>query len=236
MDSFYNWNPEEKTGTRDYNTSLHSVISATMFITYEGNEYWIGKNKSEINECVSTAIQISHIIYTDDINEKRAYQEYVSANKEKINSIYNFLIEDYQNKVCENDFDWNVYNQLFNEEKTLRSYCTSIGIAAYAIWKSINSRIEKKFTNRKASEYVGKIGEKVELDVTVYRIVCMDTKYGTSELVLMKDQNHNSIKTFYSGSKIDWEIDRTYTIKGTVKNHDMYKEVKQTQLTRVSLR
>ena len=85
-------------------------------------------------------------------------------------------------------------------------------------------------------EYIGVIGGKVELTVRVIDKIAMENSgyYGAPDTTLIKflDEKGNELSSFTStGSR--YEIGVTYKIKATVKDHKMFKETKQTILTRI---
>ena len=63
----------------------------------------------------------------------------------------------------------------------------------------------------------------------------VETMYGTNVLYVLEDEAGNKFTTFYAGHKMTLEKNETYNIKGTVKKHEIYKDEKQTVLTRVAL-
>lgn len=91
--------------------------------------------------------------------------------------------------------------------------------------------VEDKFKN-KDSEFIGTVGEKIEVKVKVKKIVNIETCYGMSRLLIFTDDNGNKITSFYSGKK-RFEENVIYNISGTVKKHDIYKNEKQTVLYRI---
>ena len=80
------------------------------------------------------------------------------------------------------------------------------------------------------SEHVGKVGDRVLVDVeSVDVLASWDTEYGRTYLLKITDK-HGNVYTWKTGSPIlDGEAKR---IKGTVKEHSEYNGVKQTVLTR----
>ena len=80
------------------------------------------------------------------------------------------------------------------------------------------------------SEYVGAIGQRLELNLTVTNAIELDGNYGRSTMHIMEDDDGNifvwstSAKTLAEGS--------TFHCKGTVKDHRVYRNNKQTVLTR----
>ena len=80
------------------------------------------------------------------------------------------------------------------------------------------------------SEYVGEIGDKLELELFIRQTISLDGYYGPSTMHIMEDADENvfvwttTAKTLTEGAR--------YKVKGTVKDHRVYKHVKQTILTR----
>lgn len=80
------------------------------------------------------------------------------------------------------------------------------------------------------SEYVGEIGDRLDLIVKIERAIQTEGRYGISTIHTMRDENGNvylwatSAKTLAEGNY--------YSMRGTVKDHSMYKNTKQTVLTR----
>ena len=103
---------------------------------------------------------------------------------------------------------------------------------------------------KKPSEYIGTVGEKIELELTVVFRKHVDSAFGGTNMLIMVDDNDNVVKTFTNASWLYEEIeDETgfYTrhkvikgdrikIKGTIKKHDnSYKDEKATILSRPKL-
>jgi hypothetical protein len=114
-----------------------------------------------------------------------------------------------------------------------------LGVAASMIptYKRIALKEETRkrhLAERKPSNWVGEVGERIERKVKCVYSMTYEGDFGTSVLYILVDDDGNVYKTFYSGSK--WEIAKgeTATIKGTVKKHQEYKGEKNTMLTRVS--
>ena len=84
------------------------------------------------------------------------------------------------------------------------------------------------------SKYQGEVGQRLELKVWVTRILNLgDTQYGTKYMYLFNDERENEY-TWTTGVNKDWMVGDAVVIRGTVKAHDTYQGIAQTQLTRVS--
>ena len=78
------------------------------------------------------------------------------------------------------------------------------------------------------SEWVGNIKDKVDFKVKVENIYTTEGYYGFVAIYNMVDENDN---------KIVWKTndDKSYLIKGTVKDHSEWKNIKQTNISRVKI-
>jgi hypothetical protein len=79
------------------------------------------------------------------------------------------------------------------------------------------------------SEYIGNIGDKVTLEVTYEKCIVFETMYGTQRIYIFKHEN-NLITWKTSTHK---NFPDAFTLTGTVKDHTVYNEQKQTNLLRV---
>jgi hypothetical protein len=86
-----------------------------------------------------------------------------------------------------------------------------------------------------SSEYVGTVGQKIVVGVTVRQVIAVRgyATYhheSTAYLHLMNDADGNEIVWKSSGTKLEEGV--SYVLRGTVKKQSEYREVKQTTLTR----
>lgn len=93
---------------------------------------------------------------------------------------------------------------------------------------------EKQKAEEKAqeqqSEYVGNVGDRITIQIADFKIVTSwETEYGLTKIFKIVDTDGN-IYTWKTSGGI---ADGTEIIVGTVKAHNEYRDVKQTELTRV---
>lgn len=81
------------------------------------------------------------------------------------------------------------------------------------------------------SDYIGNIGDRLELNVNIFSIQTVDTSYGKKAIYLMEDEQGNVFKWFTSIRK-DWFLNSIKTIRGTVKELKKENGIKITVLTR----
>ena len=94
----------------------------------------------------------------------------------------------------------------------------------------VKEAVESIIYDESESEYVGSIGERLELFLTVERTIELDGSYGRSTMHIMRDDCSN-LFVWTTASK-SWSAGTEHHIKGTVKDHRKYKNECQTVLTR----
>lgn len=94
----------------------------------------------------------------------------------------------------------------------------------------VKEAVESIIYDESESEYVGSIGERLDLYLTVERAIELDGAYGRSTMHIMRDDCGN-LFVWTTASK-SWTVGSEHHIRGTVKDHRKYKGEKQTVLTR----
>lgn len=95
----------------------------------------------------------------------------------------------------------------------------------------IKEAVESIIYDASKSEYVGSIGERLELYLTVERTIELDGNYGHSTMFKFYDDCGNCF-VWITATKPGFNIGNKIHIKGTVKNHNKFKNERQTILTR----
>lgn len=80
------------------------------------------------------------------------------------------------------------------------------------------------------SQFQGEIGERIERTIVIRRVIDIENNFGTSKLFIMADENENQYLWCTSAKK--WEENEVHKIRGTIKDLSIYRNVKQTVLTR----
>ena len=94
----------------------------------------------------------------------------------------------------------------------------------------VKEAVESIIYDESESEYVGSIGERLELFLTVEKVIELDNNFGRSSMHIFKDDCGNSY-VWTTASKT-WPVGSEHHIKGTVKDHRKYRNQCQTILTR----
>jgi len=108
-------------------------------------------------------------------------------------------------------------------------------VSAPQAWAKARERtlIKQREKNELTNEFLGSIGDKLELPVTLKSIRFIDGDYGVTSLYTFVTDDGHLVKWFSSRAVLrDGDVDKAITIKGTVKKHDEYNGTKSTILTR----
>ena len=93
----------------------------------------------------------------------------------------------------------------------------------------VKAEIAKLTYEPSSSKFVGEIGERLEVNVVVKRIVPLENYYGTT-IYTFEDEDKNVF--VWKTTPRPFEVGEHYTLRGTVKQHNIFREVEQTILTR----
>ena len=129
-----------------------------------------------------------------------------------------------------------------------------MGIAVYAMFASKQNHdkmVAKKIAEEERAkvnaevEYYGAVGDKFELTLTFDKSFGFEGAYGFTYIHLFHDdENHVFAWSSSNGTYLCWcktngkdgfleyEVGKKYTLKGTIKAHEEYRNVKQTVITR----
>jgi hypothetical protein len=96
----------------------------------------------------------------------------------------------------------------------------------------VQREVDAALYEESPSQFQGKIGDRIELKVTVVKMFGIESRFGHSNIHIMRDADMNEY-VWITASRA-WEAGSEKHIKGTIKDHSTYKNVKQTILTRCS--
>ena len=234
-------NDERYGGSKNIpSASIRDLVTA-IFISTNGFKGYVSKSKSnpELN-VISTGSKVLGWLFPDFRNMSHQEKEdyFLDWNNAKEASAK--IAEEVPGLLLAlpaptTDFEWNVRNALFDADGSVLPFVVFFGPAIYGIFSAYFKAHEVVVAKAdEVNEFVGAEGDKVEAKVTVLKAQWIDSNYGGSMLYVLQDDAGHSFKTFYSGQE---KLDQgsTYTIKGTVKKHDVYQGKKSTVLTRIKV-
>lgn len=152
-------------------------------------------------------------------------------NTETAVDLINYFTTLLNGKTERNDYEGNllvVLNRGYVTPKTM-------GIAG-SMWIGYKKHIEGEFfkKEKKISNWIGKEGDKIELPLFVKRTNSMENPFkynGVTYIHTMIDTDGNIFTWFNNGNNI-LDDEKTYMVRGTIKKHDSYNDIKKTVLTR----
>lgn len=249
-----------KTCLKDYTGGLDAEIAAYMEQYIHDVEEYDGVTRgASIVPCYPTEEVVKIAAY--DV-ECRGYHSYLSDDKptklEVLDNLHSTLFhipeeaEDRCKDTAENalayirnldvtdlDRDGNYFHNL--KAIALQTYVSTknIGVLVSLIptyFRYLRDLEYKKAAeaarkSEESSEYVGDIGEKVTVDVTsVVKVSEWDNQFGSTYLYKIFGADGNVYMWYSSrwfGDNPEWE-----SLSGTIKDHQEYRDIKQTILTR----
>lgn len=131
-----------------------------------------------------------------------------------------------------------------SQEYTKISGFVAYAYIAYQKQLEYEAKKQAEKENKKPSEFIGKIGDKIQVELTLKKRVAHETNYSyygeLQHIYIFEDNRGNQYKwnTSKCLERIDnnickaIELDEKIILKGTIKAHEEYKGVKQTVLTR----
>lgn len=90
--------------------------------------------------------------------------------------------------------------------------------------------VESLIYEESPSQFVGSIGERLEINVKVVKVIPIENNYGKSYIYLFMDENQNYYSWITSSTKFLTQTNNFFKIRGTIKEHYIYKNVKTTKL------
>lgn len=97
----------------------------------------------------------------------------------------------------------------------------------------VKRAVESILYDKGNSEFVGSVGERLDIEVTVTAARQMNGYYGPCTVHYMEDAAGNQY--LWNTSAKSWEVGDVRHIKGTVKEHKVIKNVSTTILTRCTI-
>ena len=135
------------------------------------------------------------------------------------------------------DNGFNCFELNINEITTM-GWADNYVLEDYSYIEEYIKEQKAKHAPKSDSEYVGEIGDKVELSLTYKTYYTFETHYSyygeLNFIYKFADANGNTI-VWKTSKALELDEGAQYTVKGTIKEHNEYKGDKQTILTRCKI-
>ena len=207
----------------DYRGSYTDLIEwVAMSVAIIDRYGYISKTKAQEETLEPTSEKVyNQIYYSHRISPSVDTTE---CDNKKAKKIIDYI----KNIASKNNYEENL--KILASEKCISQRFYGYATSMVAFYEKEMERINKEKQEVK-SEYFGEEKEKVELTLTVNKVVVFDGYYGITKLHLMSDAEGRQF-TWKTSTK-SLEEGKTLNIKATIKEHMVYNGIKQTVLTRV---
>ncbi|MBR8085632.1 hypothetical protein KDX23_23120 [Burkholderia vietnamiensis] len=162
---------------------------------------------------------------------RQKYEEQFERHLEKASAVRGWITS----KPEESMFDRNLKLLFASDALSLDRKHLAFAAAAVPLY---NRFLANSVDTRKPSRHVGSPGDKAEGMLTIERLIPLETLYGVSDLVLMKDQDGNKFKwkTTACPSEIkNGGVGRTMAATFKIKEHGDYRGAAQTTITHLKV-
>lgn len=229
---------------------LKSILIEDIKMDYEraGN-----MNSEYVNTFEYLAACIQLVIEKGYKKEETKWQAWQIAGTDGQNKKYFLIAETVINYFKDQTFTER-QDFLNNIKLTLsQEYCKASGFVAYAYLayqKQLEYEAKKQAEaeQKKQSEYIGTIGKRIELELTLKKRIAYSANYNgynetTCYIYLFEDDNGNTYK-WNTNKFLEKIINGSYEVinegeqtklKGTIKVHEEYQGQKQTVITRCKI-
>ena len=222
--------------------SLQEFLSWTISVI--GKYGWMNRANARENTCKSTA---DHVMYylcpprkmtdVEAAEFAKEYSELIPTDEHGTDA--DRIIEWAQNipeSECENDFMYNL-NLIakFNAVTADKSGIAAAMVVTHRFKMKKETEAKKKNKEFIKSVHVGVIGERKEMVLTTKSIFKSQSDFGVTGIHKIIDDMGNYLTWFASESTSWLEVDATYKVKATVKDHGEYKGIKQTIVNRIKI-
>ena len=182
--------------------------------------------------------ELEHGMLSGYYNKERAKE--LRAEMESVSFKYD---SEYAKELTENVLKWiEEQEESTNYIHNLKTVCSLeyVSFDKFGLLASMFPTYDKQLVREKQkaeekaqeqqSEYVGNVGDRITVQIADFKIATSwETEFGLTKIFKIVDTDGN-IYTWKTSGGI---ADGTETIVGTVKAHNEYRDVKQTELTRV---
>lgn len=167
---------------------------------------------------------LDEYVMSQEIDE---IERYIEENRKELE----VQAEELTNEISKldpkgNEYIENLQKILVGKEYMDRKF---INYILYSYILILNKKKAEQDKNKKPSEYVGEVGQKINTTLTVAKAMKFDGYYGISYMYIMEDPSNN---IFVWNTQKELEEDTTYNVRGVIKGYKEYKGVKQTVITR----
>lgn len=203
-----------------YGMSYYNVIDVLAATNVAYKRYGYVKTSNTDYDTAPTKLVVGEYLETriDEISK----EDYTWAEK---------AVETLKSMLPTNDYQQNIKNIVdadYCSTKNLGILCSSI-----VMIKRDEEKKEEQSKAKEVSEHVGNVKERITFKGTILHKFMGDGFYGANATYIIKDEEGNQFKwKATSSNHFRYEVGSTMQFTGTVKSHEVYRDIKQTHLQR----
>ena len=195
---------------------------------------WVSKRYSEESGRTSTVTTLRSWLYASPKESEWFVKRYdINENDRKTaTDTLEWLVSLSERADTLSDYEHNL--SLFGLAGSVED--KAFGLVASAIPAFMRAHEREVFVKKQrlVSNYVGEVGKRQEMTLTVVSLQYIDSDYGTRTMCKYIDEAGNVI-IWWTSNAIETELDTVIRAKVTVKKHDEYSGVKQTTVSRLTV-
>lgn len=206
--------------TPDYIAQIVALVEAKGYVTRKMAQDSLGSHEATASEA------LRHLYPTKEFKDSPRRIQASEAHHAQAQVILEWI------KAYDVHSDF-THNMKLLCSQDINAY-DNLGTLAYIVPMYNKAlQIERERAAKPVSNFIGAVGDKLTLSIKVVDRRAIDSHYGISYLFTMLDSEGNRVKWFASNDLL--EVDKAYTIKGTVKALETYKGLNSTLLTRCKI-
>lgn len=99
---------------------------------------------------------------------------------------------------------------------------------------AIKEVVESLIYDKSESEFIGEVGDRLDFTLTVNKIIPFENYFGHSNMYIFNDESGNEFVWTTSAKTLT--LGKTYQVRGSIKEHKMYRNSAQNVLTRCAVK
>lgn len=197
-------------------------------------EGWLSRSKARDQGGFATADRAFDLMTKIEAYRKRDDPRPAAEDLALSKTAIEWARKDLAAKPEKNDYEHNLSVVCTRDAVDIKAFGIAASlISAYKRAMGFEAERKARIEREAKSEFFGEIGKRSVFTLTVLKVLDLESDYGAVHLHRFVDEKGN-IATWFSSSG-SLAIGKTYQIRGTVKKHEEYKDIKQTMLTRCSI-
>lgn len=234
------WQPDSGIWGEKHKEVKHFLAHVCRAAELKG---WVSNTRAreEFKTSTSSRADLSYGPCPSSIKSWREKNEWLELQPtpesyEAAKIIIDYILQELAPKENKTEFEHNLVT-LFKKEYFSPKNAGYVASAYIVHQKHLEAKLKKaektSILAKIADEYLGQIGSRLTVNVSVLSTKNIYTDYGVTTLHSMIDQDNHMLVWFASNITLD--AGQNVTLKGTVKEHREYNGQKQTVLTRCKI-